>query len=83
MQVLRADSPNAALGLHGFRIYDFADETEPTVVFVETISGEITVSEPEGVATYIATWEQLLKSALPPQDSTAYVRDMSRRDARQ
>jgi transcriptional regulator with XRE-family HTH domain len=77
MQVLRADSPNASLGLHGFRIYDFADEAEPTVVFVETISGEITISEPDNVATYIATWNQLLKAALSPEDSTTYVQEMA------
>ena len=41
MQVLPADSPTAALGLHGFRIYDFTDDNEAIVVFVETISGEI------------------------------------------
>lgn len=78
MQVLRADSPTAALALHGFRIYEFADESEPPVVFVETISGEITVSEPDNVATYIRTWDQLLKSSLSPDDSTAYVQQMSR-----
>ena len=77
MQVLQADSPNASLGLHGFRIYDFADEAEPTVVFVETISGEITISEPDNVATYIATWNQLLKAALSPEDSTTYVQQMA------
>lgn len=77
VQVLPADSPTAALGLHGFRIYDFADENEPTVVFVETISGEITISEPDNVATYIGTWEQLNKSALSPEDSRAYIQQMS------
>jgi transcriptional regulator with XRE-family HTH domain len=77
VQVLRADSPTAALGLHGFRIYDFTDENEPTVVFVETISGEITISEPDNVATYIATWDQLTKSALSPEDSRAYIQQMS------
>jgi transcriptional regulator with XRE-family HTH domain len=77
VQVLRADSPTAALGLHGFRIYDFIDEMEPTVVFVETISGEITISEPDNVVTYIGTWNQLTKSALSPEDSRAYIRQMS------
>lgn len=77
VQVLQADSPTAALGLHGFRIYDFADVDEPTVVFVETISGEITISEPDNVATYIATWDQLTKSALSPEDSRAYIQRMA------
>ncbi|GAA2648451.1 helix-turn-helix domain-containing protein [Paractinoplanes durhamensis] len=77
VQVLPADTPAAALGLHGFRIYDFTDDTEPTVVFVETIGGEITVSEPANVATYIATWDQLTKAALSPDDSREYIRQMS------
>lgn len=77
VQVLQADSPTAALGLHGFRIYDFADTDEPTVVFVETISGEITISEPDNVGTYIATWDQLTKSALSPEDSRAYIQRMA------
>jgi transcriptional regulator with XRE-family HTH domain len=77
MQVLPADAPTAALALHGFRIYEFADESEPPVVFVETISGEITVSELDGVATYVRTWDQLVKSALSPEQSTAYVQQMS------
>jgi transcriptional regulator with XRE-family HTH domain len=77
VQVLPADTPTAALGLHGFRIYDFADPNEPTVVFVETISGEITISEPENVATYIATWDRLTKSALSPDDSRAYIQRMA------
>ncbi|GIH11220.1 transcriptional regulator [Rhizocola hellebori] len=78
VQLLPTDRPTAALGLHGFRIYDFNDEDEPTVVFVETISGEITISEPDNVATYIATWEQLVKSALSPEDTKAYIQQMSR-----
>jgi transcriptional regulator with XRE-family HTH domain len=77
VQVLRADSPTAALGLHGFRIYDFIDENEPTVVFVETIGGEITISEPDSVVTYIATWEQLTKSASSPEDSRIFIQQMS------
>lgn len=77
VQVLPADKPTAAVGLHGFRIYDFVDENEPTVVFVETISGEITISEPENVATYIGTWEQLIKAALSPDESKAYIQQMS------
>ena len=77
VQVLPSDSPTAALGLHGFRIYDFTDANEPTVVFVETISGEITISEPDSVATYTATWDQLTKSALSPEDSRAYIQRMS------
>lgn len=77
VQVLLADRPSAALGLHGFRIYDFADEGEPTVAFVETIGGEITASEPGAVAAYIGTWDQLTKSALSPEDSRAYIQQMS------
>ncbi len=77
VQVLPTEGPTAALGLHGFRIYDFADENEPTVVFIETISGEITVSEPGNVATYIATWDQLTKAALSPDDSREYIRQMT------
>jgi hypothetical protein len=47
------------------------------VVFVETISGEITISEPDNVATYIGTWDQLTKSALSPEDSRVYIQQMS------
>jgi hypothetical protein len=77
VQVLPTETPTAALGLHGFRIYDFADDSEPSVVFIETISGEITISEPDNVATYIATWDQLTKAALSPGDSREYIRQMS------
>jgi transcriptional regulator with XRE-family HTH domain len=77
VQALPADKPSAALGLHGFRIYDFADPNEPTVVFVETISGEITVSEPDNVAAYVGTWDRLTNSALSPDDSRAYIQRMA------
>jgi transcriptional regulator with XRE-family HTH domain len=77
VQVLPADAPTAAVGLHGFRIYDFIDDNEPTVVFVETISGEITISEPDSVATYTGTWDRLIKSALSSDDSRQYIQQMS------
>lgn len=74
VQVLPANAPNAALGRHGFRIYDFTDPDEPPVVFLETIGGEMTVHERVNVEVFVATWQRLLAGALGPIQSLELIR---------
>jgi len=76
VQVLRTCAPNAALGRHGFRIYDFDDPDEPAVAYLDLIGTEMVVHDEENVGVFAATWQRLLSSALSPKESLAFVRSL-------
>jgi len=76
VQVLRTCAPNAALGRHGFRIYDFDDPDEPAVAYLDLIGSEMVVHDEENVGVFTATWQRLLSSALDPKESLAFLRSL-------
>jgi hypothetical protein len=73
VQVLRSCAPYAALGRHGFRIYDFDDADEPAVVHLDVIGAEMVVHDEENVGVFVATWQRLLSCALSPKESLAFI----------
>jgi hypothetical protein len=76
VQVLRCRATNAALGRHGFRIYDFGDAGEPAIVYLDVTGTEMIVHDEENVGVFVATWQRLLSSALSPTESLAFIRGL-------
>jgi len=78
VQVLRTGASNAALGRHGFRLYDFDDPDEPAVAYLDLIGTEMVVHDEENVGVFVATWQRLQSSALSPKESLSFLRSLIR-----
>jgi transcriptional regulator with XRE-family HTH domain len=56
-----------------FVILDFPDPTDPEVVYVETLAGDIYLEDRADVNRYTIAFDRLLAAALPPDDSVRLV----------
>jgi len=59
-----------------FVILDFPEATDPAVVYVETLAGDIYLEEPLDVDRYTLAFARLLAAALHPDDSVRLVRQV-------
>ena len=67
-------SAGAHAGTTGpFVILDFPEPTDPTVVYVETLAGDIYLEEPADVSRYTLAFDRLLAAALHPDDSVHLI----------
>ncbi len=57
-----------------FIILEFAQPTEPEVVYMETVGGNLYVDKAEEVHLYTAAFERLHAAALSPAETTAMLR---------
>jgi transcriptional regulator with XRE-family HTH domain len=60
-----------------FVILDFPEATDPTVVYVETLAGDIYLEAPTDVDRYTLAFARLLAAALPPDDSVRLVQQVA------
>ena len=56
-----------------FVILDFLEETDPAMVYVETLAGDIYLEQRQDVDRYTIAFERLLAVALSPDDSVRLV----------
>ena len=56
-----------------FVILDFPEATDPAVVYVETLAGDIYLEERADVDRYTLAFARLLAAALHPDDSVRLV----------
>jgi transcriptional regulator with XRE-family HTH domain len=71
-----------AVGAHAamenaFRIMEFDDPSDPTLVHVETITGDLFMEEPGQVASYTLVYDHVRASALSADASVAYLADLA------
>jgi transcriptional regulator with XRE-family HTH domain len=72
-------SAGAHAGTTGpFIILDFPEPTDPAVVYVETLAGDIYLEERADVDRYTLAFDRLLAAALHPDDSVRLVQDAAR-----
>ena len=67
----RAGAHAGAIG--AFVILDFAEDTDPTVVYVETLAGDIYLEERSDVDRYTLAFDRLVAAALHPDDSVQLI----------
>lgn len=73
--------PNA-VGAHAamenaFRILQFSAPEDPTLVHVETITGDLFIEEPDQVSSYTLVYDHVRASALSADASVTYLEDLS------
>jgi transcriptional regulator with XRE-family HTH domain len=56
-----------------FVILEFVEPTDPAVVYVETLAGDIYLEERADVSRYILAFDRLLAAALHPDDSVRMI----------
>ena len=56
-----------------FVILEFLEPTDPAVVYVETLAGDIYLEERADVDRYILAFDRLLAAALHPDDSVRLI----------
>ena len=60
-----------------FVILDFPEATDPTVVYVETLAGDIYLEERSDVDRYTLAFDRLVAAALHPDDSVQLIEQMA------
>jgi transcriptional regulator with XRE-family HTH domain len=60
-----------------FVILDFPEATDPTVVYVETLAGDIYLEERSDVSRYTLAFDRLRAAALHPDDSVQLIEQMA------
>ena len=60
-----------------FIILGFGDATQPDVVYLETVGGNLYVDKPEEVRMFATAFDQLCAAALSPAQSTAMLRALA------
>jgi transcriptional regulator with XRE-family HTH domain len=60
-----------------FVILDFPEPTDPDVVYVETLAGDIYLEERADVSRYILAFERLLAAAMHPDDSVRLIQQVA------
>ncbi len=60
-----------------FVILDFPEATDPTVVYVETLAGDIYLEERSDVSRYTLAFDRLRAAALHPDDSAQLIEEMA------
>jgi transcriptional regulator with XRE-family HTH domain len=61
-----------------FVILEFLEPTDPAVVYVETLAGDIYLAERADVNRYILAFDRLLAAALHPDDSVQLIEQTAR-----
>jgi transcriptional regulator with XRE-family HTH domain len=59
-----------------FVILDYAEATDPAVVYVETLAGDICLEERSDVDRYTLAFDRLVAAALHPDDSVQLIEQM-------
>jgi transcriptional regulator with XRE-family HTH domain len=60
-----------------FVILDFPEATDPTVVYVETLAGDIYLEDRSDVSRYTLAFDRLRAAALHPDDSVQLIEQMA------
>lgn len=60
-----------------FVILDFPEPTDPAVVYVETLAGDIYLEERADVSRYTIAFDRLLAAALHPDDSVRLIQQVA------
>lgn len=60
-----------------FVILDFAEPTDPAVVYVETLAGDIYLEQRSDVSRYILAFDRLVAAALHPDDSVRLIEQVA------
>ena len=60
-----------------FVILDFPEATDPTVVYVETLAGDIYLEERSDVTRYTLAFDRLRAAALHPDDSVQLIEQVA------
>jgi hypothetical protein len=60
-----------------FVILEFPEPTDPDVVYVETLAGDIYLEERSDVNRYTLAFDRLLAAALHPDDSVRLVQQVA------
>jgi transcriptional regulator with XRE-family HTH domain len=60
-----------------FVILDFPETTDPTVVYVETLAGDIYLEEHSDVSRYTLAFDRLRAAALHPDDAVQLIEQMA------
>ena len=60
-----------------FVILDFPEATDPTVVYVETMAGDIYLEERSDVTRYTLAFDRLRAAALHPDDSVQLIEQVA------
>jgi hypothetical protein len=60
-----------------FVILDFPEPTDPAVVYVETLAGDIYLEERSDVNRYTLAFDRLLAAAMHPDDSVRLVQQVA------
>ena len=58
-------------------IFDFPDDQDPRVVYLETDTAIQEVTKPEDVQAHAETFGRIRNAALPPAMTTAYLEKLS------
>jgi hypothetical protein len=61
-----------------FVILDYAEATDPDVVYVETLAGDIYLEEPSDVERYTIAFDRLRAAALHPDESVQLIERLAR-----
>ena len=61
-----------------FVILEFLEPTDPAVVYVETLAGDIYLEERTDVDRYTLAFDRLLAAALHPDDSVRLIEQAAR-----
>jgi transcriptional regulator with XRE-family HTH domain len=72
----RAGAHAGAIG--AFVILDFPEATDPDVVYVETLAGDMYLEERSDVNRYTLAFERLLAASLHPDDSVQMIERLAR-----
>jgi transcriptional regulator with XRE-family HTH domain len=72
----RAGAHAGAIG--AFVVLDFPQVTDPAVVYVETLAGDIYLEEGSDVARYTIAFDRLVAAALHPDDSMQMIERLAR-----
>jgi len=62
----------------GFVLIKFPEETDPDVVYVEGIMGDLYLESVEGVKRYQSAFERIQAVALSPKESSAFISSLAR-----
>jgi len=73
----RAGAHAGAIG--AFVTLDFAEDTDPTVVYVETLAGDIYLEERSDVNRYTLAFDRLVAAALHPDESVQLIEQVASR----
>ncbi len=61
-----------------FVILDYAEATDPDVVYVETLAGDIYLEDPSDVERYTIAFDRLRAAALHPDESVQLIERLAR-----